>query len=70
MSKYKVIGFDRMSDKEQTVYLVWLRKTVVKNGKTYTSTQNIVVKELPEKVYGAEVTVDWKSETITKVEGK
>lgn len=71
MTKTRVIGFDKVSDsKNNTHYIVYLEKAFDYNGETMFKKSSIIVDELPDKVYGAEVTVDWKKKTITKVEVK
>ena len=70
MTKTKVVGYDKVTDGKQTLYIVHLNKEFTLNGSTYFQKSSIVVKELPERIYGATVTVDWKNNTIKKVEAK
>ena len=68
MTKTRVVGFDKVSDGKQTLWVVYLNKELKINGSTYFKKSSIVVDNLPENIYGSEVTVDWKSNTIKKVE--
>ena len=71
MTKTRVIGFDKVSDsKNNTRYIVYLQKAFDYNGETLFKKSSIIVDELPDNVYNAEVTVDWKKNIITKVEVK
>ena len=70
MSKTTVVGFDKVTDGKQTLYIVYLNKEFEVNGTTLFKKSSIVVNNLPDKIYGATVIVDWKSNTITKVEAK
>ena len=68
MTKLKVVGFDRVTDGKQKLFLVHLNSEFKINGTTYFKKSSIVVDKLPDNIYGATVEVDWKKNTITKVE--
>lgn len=70
MSKTTVVGFDKVTDGKQTLYIVYLNKEFTVNGTTLFKKSSIVVNNLPDKIFGATVQVDWKTNTLTKVEVK
>lgn len=71
MSKTTVVGFDRVTDsKNNTQYIVYLKTAIEIKGETLIKKSSIVVDSLPEKIYGATVIVDWKANTLKKVEVK
>jgi hypothetical protein len=71
MSTTKVVGLDRVTDsKNNTQYIVDLKTAFEVKGETLFKKSSIVVSELPKNIFGATVIVDWKSNTISKVEAK
>ena len=71
MAKTTVIGYDRVSDsKNNTQYIVYLKTAFTISGETLFKKSSIVVSELPDKIVGSQVIVDWKSNVLKKVEVK
>lgn len=67
-STYKVVGFDRVSDGKNKLYVVYLNKEMKIQNSVLFKKSSIVVDTLPDNVYGKEVKVFWKENRIEKVE--